>query len=126
LFCVLAFSILKTFIPLAVVRCRYFARSRCWGWWFPTLLAIWWFKFIALIVINLPIIAIIIVGFRSLPKRIRGQLLRANRYQRLMAKRCSFLVPFGIDAKNLVLTSALAIPPYVPTLKTAFGQCCRT
>ncbi|MFB1024229.1 MAG: hypothetical protein QMC33_02585 [Octadecabacter sp.] len=70
---------LETFIPLArwsdaVGGSRPF--TMLGDGWFDV--AIWWFKFIALIVINLPIIALIIVGFRSLPLGFKAIVARQS------------------------------------------------
>ena len=113
---------LETFIPLArwsdaISGSRPF--TMLGDGWFDV--AIWWFKFIALIVINLPVVALIILGFRSLPIGLKAIVARQSMistpYAWLLV---FFLVPFGIVLKISFSDIALAIPPYVPTLRDGF------
>ncbi|AGI68065.1 putrescine transport system permease protein PotH [Octadecabacter antarcticus 307] len=113
---------LETFIPLgqwadAVGDARPF--TLLGDGWFDV--AIWWFKFIALVLINIPILAIIVFTFKILPRDLKAIVARQSMistpYAWLLV---FFLVPFGIVLKISFSDIALAIPPYVPTLKDGF------
>jgi putrescine transport system permease protein len=113
---------LETFIPLeqwsdAVGDARPF--TLLGDGWFDV--AIWWFKFTTLVLLNTPIVAVIVFIFRALPRDLKAvvahQSMISTPYAWLLV---FFLVPFGIVLKISFSDIALAIPPYVPTLKDGF------
>lgn len=113
---------LETFIPL-----EQWSDSVSEYWLFNMLgdgwndITIWWFKFIVLFAINLPLLAINLFIFKSLPHDLKPivsrHLMIFTPYAWLTV---FFLVPFGIVLKISFSDIALAIPPYVPTLKDGF------
>ena len=110
---------LETFIPL-----EHWSDAVKESWPFTMLsdgwsdITIWWFKFIILFITNLPVLAVILFFFRSLPQNLKSTVSRQSMiftpYVWLIV---FFLVPFGIVLKISFSDIALAIPPYVPTLK---------
>jgi putrescine transport system permease protein len=113
---------LETFIPL-----EHWSDTVRESWPFTMLsdgwsdITIWWFKLIVLFTTNLPVLAVVLFLFRSLPNNLKSIVSRqAMIFTPYVWLLVFFLVPFGIVLKISFSDIALAIPPYVPTLKNGF------